>query len=879
MLSRLITTQITFFQLVRIVVCLWAVSAECVATVPYQMPETGICAHRGASDTHPENTLAAFREAIMLGAQMIEFDVALSKDGHLVLMHDSTVDRTTDGAGPVAGLTLEELQKLDAGSWKHRKFKDERIPTLQAALEMMPENIWLNVHLKGGTELAEETARAIVAAQRTHQCFLACSREAGRAAKAVDPRIQSCNMDRQGNSQRYVDETIAAEADFIQLYGGDSVDPKHTSQLRDAGIRINYCCANEAAKVEALFEAGVQFPLVDKLAEMLVVSDKRGIERLTPVYRSRGNGADKKTVAEFKDGEAQIVPGFEDATKWIHHDLWVETSFDSDGDGKLDRMHVSVTRQRQTDTEGLKVPAVYVSSPYFSGTASGTRDFFWDPKQEHGDQPPKHSDPPSIKFQSRRVVISKSHWKDWLPRGFAVVHSASPGTGLSQGCPTIGGDNESLGPKAVVDWLNGRAAGFTTPTGNNKVEAFWCTGNVGMTGTSYNGTIPLAAATTGVDGLKAIIPIAPNTSYYHYYRSNGLVRHPGGYMGEDIDVLYNYVNSGNPERREFCNCNVRDKEMAEGFDRDTGDYNDFWAGRDYLNDLGPMKAALLMAHGFNDWNVMPEHSVRIYKAVQAKGIPVQCYFHQAGHGGEPPMKMMNRWFTRYLYDIENGVENDPKAWIVRENEDRMKPTPYPDYPNPAATFVSLRPGKGGLQKGALAMVQQSGQGTEKIVDNFSFSGSTLAKADWTQHRLLYVTKKLTKSVHISGLAKFKTRLACNKPAANLSVWLVSLPWSDDAKAKIYDNVVTRGWADPQNYKSLTEGELLKPGQFYDVEFELQPDDHVIPAGQQLGLMVFSTDRDFTLWPKPGTEITIDLDGTSLQLPVVGGEGAITAALQ
>ena len=89
-------------------------AAEGDATTGIQMPSRGICAHRGASDTHPENTLAAFREAIQLGAHMIEFDVALSKDGQLVLMHDTTVDRTTDGDGPVSELTLAELKKLDA---------------------------------------------------------------------------------------------------------------------------------------------------------------------------------------------------------------------------------------------------------------------------------------------------------------------------------------------------------------------------------------------------------------------------------------------------------------------------------------------------------------------------------------------------------------------------------------------------------------------------------------------------------------------------------------------------------------------------------------------------------------------------------------------
>ena len=110
----------------------------------------------------------------------------------------------------------------------------------------------------------------------------------------------------------------------------------------------------------------------------------------------------------------------------------------------------------------------------------------------------------------------------------------------------------------------------------------------------------------------------------------------------------------------------------------------------------------------------------------------------------------------------------------------------------------------------------------------------------------------------------------NKPAANLSVWLVSLPWNSSRRAKTTDNIITRGWADPQNYKSLTESEPLKTGKFYDVTFDLQPDDQIIKAGQQIGLLIFSSDKEYTLHPKPGTELTIDLDGTHLNLPVVGG---------
>ena len=121
--------------------------------------------------------------------------------------------------------------------------------------------------------------------------------------------------------------------------------------------------------------------------------------------------------------------------------------------------------------------------------------------------------------------------------------------------------------------------------GNQEVRAEWSTGRVGMTGTSYNGTIPVAAATTGVAGLESIIPVAPNNSYYRYYRSNGLVRSPGGWLGEDIDVLYYFINSGDPGGRAHCDALVRDGELRAGQDRVTGDDHDFWAGRDLMTEL------------------------------------------------------------------------------------------------------------------------------------------------------------------------------------------------------------------------------------------------------------------------------------------------------
>ena len=580
----------------------------------------------------------------------------------------------------------------------------------------------------------------------------------------------------------------------------------------------------------------------------------------------------------FKNGEAQIVEAFSDSEKWLRHDLWVETEFDTDGDGKPDRMHVAVTRPEQTETEGLKLPIIYVSSPYFAGVAADAPGTMWDVNVELGATAKERFHPKVIR-RGQRPIISNSHIKKWVPRGYIVVHSSSPGTGLSDGAPTIGGPNESLAPKTVIDWLCGRTKGYTERNGTEEIEAFWSTGKVGMTGTSYNGTLPLAAATTGVEGLEAIIPIAPNTSYYHYYRSNGLVRSPGGYLGEDIDVLYDFVHSGAEDKRAYNNKTVRDTEMIQGMDRQTGDYNDFWAGRDYLNQMDNMKTALLMSHGFNDWNVMPEHSYRIYKAAKEKGLPAMIYYHQLGHGGPPPTSMMNRWFTKYLHGEANGVENEEnKAYIVREYDDWLQPTAYKDYPNPDASDVTFHMTSGGNSSGMLQLEAKMKKAVETLIDDVNFSGKYLATATTSKNRLLYVTPKLTKDLHISGIPQVTISVASNKPAANLSVWLVSLPWEEGSDIKITDNIITRGWADPKNHKSQTKEEDLIPGKFYTVTFDLQPDDQVIKAGQQIGFMVFSSDKEFTLHPKPGTELSINIGGeTTLTLPVVGGKEAYLKA--
>lgn len=562
------------------------------------------------------------------------------------------------------------------------------------------------------------------------------------------------------------------------------------------------------------------------------------------------------------NGKTEEVPAFKDQTKWIRTDLWVETEFDTDGDGKKDRVHVDVTRPLQTETQGLKLPVIYESSPYYAGIAPDAPGLFWNVQHELNQPASVPRTHVPVTRTGKRPIISNS-LLNWVRRGFIIVHSSSPGTGLSQGSPTVGGTNEALAPKAVIEWLSGKDNGYTSPDGNEKVKAYWSTGRVGMTGTSYNGTLPVAAATTGVEGLKVIIPVAPVTSFYKYYRTNGLVRSPGGYLGEDVDVLYDYIHSGGDDAiRAYSNRVYRDSIIAKGLDRINGDYNDFWEERNFINKIGNMKAALLMAHGFNDWNVMPENSFYFYKAAQKQGLPAKIYYHQGGHGGNPPMDMMNRWFTRYLFDVQNDVEKDDNAWIVREDG---KLVSYGEFPNPASASVPLFINN----KSEITTKRQPKAKIEKFTDDVQFSGKDLATTDDKSHRLLFLSPTLKDSVHISGVASVSIKLAVNKTAANLSVWMVEL--GKDSSNKTTYKIITRGWADPQNTVSLRKSQKLVPGKFYTVNFDLQPDDQIIPKGKKIGFMIFSSDKEYTIWPKAGTGLLVDVKSTHLSLPIVGGK--------
>ncbi|MDX1350459.1 MAG: CocE/NonD family hydrolase, partial [Putridiphycobacter sp.] len=408
-----------------------------------------------------------------------------------------------------------------------------------------------------------------------------------------------------------------------------------------------------------------------------------------------------------------------------------------------------------------------------------------------------------------------------------------------------------------------------------EVKAHWSTGKVGMIGASYNGTLALAAATTGVDGLEAIIPIAPVTSWYNYYRSNGLVRSPGGYIGEDMDVLFDGIHSGDKQNRASNSKYVRDSILVPGQDRVTGDYNSFWESRNYLLQMDSMKAAMFMVHSFNDWNVMAEHSYNAYRVAKRMGLPVKLYYGLGGHGVPPPFELMNLWFTKYLHGVENDIEKSVEVLIERPGF--RSAVGYTAFPDEKAEKVALYFSPIKNSPSILALHNSKTATFESFVDDYHVPAEELILAKSSHNRLLYLSSELNNSLRISGSPSVLLSIKLSASKGNVSVYLVAVKEQPDGKRSY--TLLTRGWADPENYKSIAETARLDSNTFYDLKFDLVPTDKIIEANHKIGLLIFSSDKDFTLQPKPGTKFTIDLMNSSFTLPVVGGIESFEQAIK
>ena len=253
-----------------------------------ELPSRGLCAHRGAPDTHPENTIPSFEAAINAGAHMIEFDVWLTKDNKMVVIHDSKVNRTTNGQGKVSDFTFEGIRKLDAGSWKSAEFAGIQIPALEEVIDIMPYNIWLNIHIKGSGELPKMVARMIKEKGRLYQAFMACNATSAQQAKEAVPEIMICNMERQDSTEKYVDGTIELKTEFIQLlkskqaYTGEQI-----KRLKENGVKINYYKADSPEEVKELFNDGIDFPLVNDIIHYMEIAKQLKIHEVKPIFKTK----------------------------------------------------------------------------------------------------------------------------------------------------------------------------------------------------------------------------------------------------------------------------------------------------------------------------------------------------------------------------------------------------------------------------------------------------------------------------------------------------------------------------------------------------------------------------------------------------------------
>ncbi len=588
-----------------------------------------------------------------------------------------------------------------------------------------------------------------------------------------------------------------------------------------------------------------------------------------PVVATPASAQQQPPAPVFVDGQAQ--PVF-DPLDVVRESLWVNAPVDSDGDGRDDLVHVEVVRPRATEL-GMRVPVVYQASPYYAGGNDVPNhdvnvELHVPSKGKTGVRTSVAADERVAAAVGPNPAITWRYEQYFTARGFAVVYAESLGTGASTGCPTSGGRNETIGAKSVVDWLNGRAKGQNAA--GARVTAGWTTGKVGMMGVSYNGTLPNAVATTGVRGLETIVPIAAISSWYDYYRADGAVVAPGTFQGEDLDVLAAYVHT----REDRAPCAPVIADLAERQDRITGDYSRFWDERNYVEDAHRVRASVLAVHGLNDWNVKMTHVSQWYAALKRAGVEHKIWLHQSGHADPYSLRRdewlitLNRWLSHYLHGVDNGVQREPKATVQREDKSW---TIEAEWPAPGTSSATLYPGAGGPTVGGLA-TRPVRSGVESLTDDATKVAKDLAALPASPNRLSYATRPASTPLRISGTVRADLRLTFTRPAANVTVLLV------DRAPDGATSIITRGWTDPQNRHSISRTETIRPGKSYDVEVGLVPDDYVLPAGHQLGLVVLSSDNEYTLRPAPGAGISVDLARSSLTLPAVGGPQAVRASV-
>lgn len=584
----------------------------------------------------------------------------------------------------------------------------------------------------------------------------------------------------------------------------------------------------------------------------------------------------------FTNGEAQPVY---QGHPLVKDEVWIPVpGVDTDRDGKDDEIRATVYRTKDTDLgeASIKVPSVVRMSPYNGGF--NTEYFLHDMKQTAWDpsQPVPVGTIGTVRDATGSPSNNRPNSTYYTDRGFAFVSVDALGTNESTGCPTMLDGNEAASTKAVVDWLAGRTVARDT-AGNNSRSNAWSSGKVGMTGVSYDGTLPILASTTGVPGLETVVPISALTNFYDYYRVGGAVVEPAGYPGEDLD---NYVSALLSTKKLQAACQYLAEDFAKKEDRATAQYSEFWAERNFFNNVDKVKTPTLLAAGLSDWNVRLDQATKWYQALKERNIPVKLVLHQGGHQTPPSSgdfnwtSLINKWFSHYLFGVNNGVEKTSEVSIQNADPGKAVKERTWQYaqswplPGTNATNLNVRPGSAD-KSGLVAFNPAAQPGApvaganpiQTLTDDGATSHQDLA-TKVSEGRLLYSSNPAKEDITLSGFASAKLNLSFSTLAPNLSLQL--LDRSPDGKAK----VVTRAWRDPQNRDSLTSSTAVAPGTFYAMELPFISTQYLLAKDHKLELMVYSTDVDgkncTTLCGTAGTKISIDLSKSTVSVPFLGG---------
>ena len=660
--------------------------------------------------------------------------------------------------------------------------------------------------------------------------------------------------------------------------------------------------------VEA-FRQETDFPitfgdLLENLYQLLNTRTKKG-NLLVDKLVSEGLIPEDNTHHYF-NGKSLATFSSHDAIREV---VYVESRVDTDQDGRPDLIKVSIIRPRYQG----QIPAVMTASPYHQGTNDPASDkALHDMNVDLAKKEPHQItvQDPELKLlqldspapaqevseaEEKLGHINAYTLNDYLlPRGFANLYVSGVGTKDSEGLMTSGDYQQIEAYKNVIDWLNGRCRAFTDHTRQREIKATWSNGKVATTGISYLGTMSNGLATTGVDGLEIIIAEAGISSWYNYYRENGLVTSPGGYPGEDFESLTELTYSRNLRAGDYLRHNDAYQQSLEqqrkDLDRKTGDYNQFWHDRNYLLHADKVKAEVVFTHGSQDWNVKPLHVYNMFRALPPH-IKKHLFFHNGAH------VYMNNWQSIDFRESINALLSN--KLLGYESDFELPAVIWQDN-SQAQNWLTLEDFGGQEQKLQLQLGQNcqsiKNQYPEEDYNRFAKNYQSF-KTELFEGKVNQITLDWTleKDLFLNGASQLNLRLKSSTDKGLLSAQLLDFgpakrltPIPTPIEPRVMDNgryymldnlvelphtetphrVITKGFLNLQNRTNLLTVEEVTPDQWLEFSFELQPTIYKMKKGDQLRLVLYTTDFEHTVRDKTDYQLTVDLERSSLDLPTM-----------